>query len=122
QRWFGRAYGNGSFVVKCFQQNRDESGEIFNDPSIAEKIQQKNKNNILPPASHKTKDSGFPKAFLNMPSWVKYDEPLIASERYEERYVKPLSKENDNYIGSPWETGKTYAMENLNIPENTTYS
>ncbi|CAG8464520.1 3721_t:CDS:2 [Paraglomus brasilianum] len=43
QRWFGRAYGNGSFIVKCFQQNRDESGEIFNDPSIAEKIQQKNK-------------------------------------------------------------------------------
>jgi len=38
QRWFGHAYGNGSFIVKCFQQNRNESGEIFNDPSIAEKI------------------------------------------------------------------------------------
>ncbi|CAG8648072.1 9423_t:CDS:2, partial [Paraglomus occultum] len=119
QRWFGRAYGNGSFIVKCFQQNRNESGEIFNDPSIAEKIQQKNKNNVLPPASRKTKDSGFPKAFLKMPSWVKCNEPLTASEKYEERYVKPLSKENDIYIGSRWGTGKTYAMENLNIPENT---
>ncbi|CAG8556424.1 2758_t:CDS:1 [Scutellospora calospora] len=54
-----------------------------------------------------------------MPGWVKYNEPLIASERYEERYVKPLSKENDIYIGSRWGTEKTYAIENLNIPENT---
>src|SRR5580765_981185 len=76
QRWFGRARYDGAFKVKCFQQNKDEPGEIFNDPSIAEKIQQKNKINILPPTSHKTKDSGFPKAFLKMPSWVKYDEPL----------------------------------------------
>ncbi|CAG8720354.1 9835_t:CDS:2, partial [Cetraspora pellucida] len=54
-----------------------------------------------------------------MPSWVKYDEPLTASETYEERYMKPLSKENDIYIESCWEIEKTYAIENLNIPKNT---
>ncbi|RHZ45259.1 hypothetical protein Glove_682g44 [Diversispora epigaea] len=42
-----------------------------------------------------------------MPSWVKYYEFLTASETYEERYVRPLSKVNDIYIGSPWKTGKT---------------
>ncbi|RHZ81903.1 hypothetical protein Glove_117g518 [Diversispora epigaea] len=91
QRWHGHAYGNGSFIVKCFQQNRDESREIFNDPFIAEKIQQKNNTSL--PVSHKIK------------------------EVYEEQYVKPLSEEGDVYVGSPWEMGKTYSLEHLTIPD-----
>ncbi|CAJ0631859.1 10988_t:CDS:2, partial [Entrophospora sp. SA101] len=116
QRWFGRAYGNGSFIVKCFQQNRDESGEIFNDPSIAKKIQQKNKN-IPPPVILKVKGPKFPWPFLEMPAWAKCDSPLTATEVYEEQYVKPLPEEGDVYVGSPWETGKTYTLEHLAIPE-----
>jgi len=110
QRWFGRARYDGSFIVKCFQQNRDESGEIFNDPSIAEKIQQKNKNNIPPPVIiiRKVKGPKFPWPFLKMPAWVNCDSPLTATEVYEEQYVKPLPEEGDVYVGSPWETGKTY--------------
>ncbi|CAG8774115.1 23231_t:CDS:2, partial [Cetraspora pellucida] len=80
------------------EQNRDKSEKIFNDPSITEKIQQKNKNNVPPPISHKIKDSKFPKLFLEMLGWIKYNESLTTSERYKERYVKPLSKENDIYI------------------------
>ncbi|RHZ44363.1 hypothetical protein Glove_736g6 [Diversispora epigaea] len=76
QQWFGRTHYDGTFIVKCFQQNRDESGKIFNDPSIAEKIQQKNKNNISLLISYKIK------------------------EVYEERYVKSLSKKSDVYVGS----------------------
>ncbi|CAG8617815.1 9945_t:CDS:2 [Paraglomus occultum] len=117
QRWFGRVYGNGSFVVKCFQQNRDERGVIFNDPSIAEKIQQKNKNNIPSPVIHKVKGPKFPWPFLEMPAWAKCDSPLTATEVYEEQYVKPLPEEGDVYVGSPWETGKTYTLEHLTIPE-----
>ncbi|CAJ0758679.1 2511_t:CDS:1, partial [Entrophospora sp. SA101] len=106
-------------------QNRDESGKIFNDPSIAEKIQQKNKNNMcldgtygtLPPIIHKVKGPKFPKPFLEMPSWAKCDSPLTATEVYKEQYVKPLPKEGDVYVGSPWETGKTYTLEHLTIPE-----
>ncbi|RHZ85037.1 hypothetical protein Glove_73g27 [Diversispora epigaea] len=105
QRWFGRAYGNGSFIVKCFQQNRDGSGEIFNDPSIAEKIQQKNKNNVSIPSPPKIKGPKFPKPFLEMPAWAKCDSPLTATE------------EGDIYVGSPWETGKTYTLEHLTIPD-----
>jgi hypothetical protein len=37
---------------------------------------------------------------------------------YKEKYVKPLSEKGDIYVGSPWETGKTYTLEHLNIPEN----
>ncbi|CAG8666151.1 8845_t:CDS:1, partial [Paraglomus occultum] len=88
QRWFGRAYGNGSFVVKCFQQNRDERGVIFNDPSIAEKVQQKN--NIPPPVIRKVKGPKFPWPFLEMPAWFNCDSPLTATEIYEEQYVKSL--------------------------------
>ncbi|CAI2198675.1 18784_t:CDS:2, partial [Funneliformis geosporum] len=117
QRWFGRIYASGEFIVKCFQQNSDERGEIFEcDPSIAEKIQKENKN--LSPASHRIKGLGFPKAFVKMPSWVKYNENLTATEIYEERYVRPSSNEDDIYIGSPWETGKTYVLEHLTISDD----
>ncbi|CAI2197858.1 15796_t:CDS:2, partial [Funneliformis geosporum] len=34
----------------------------------------------------KIKGLGFPKAFVKMPSWVKYNENLTATEIYEERY------------------------------------
>ncbi|RIA79639.1 hypothetical protein C1645_840227 [Glomus cerebriforme] len=46
------------------------------------------------------------------------EEPLIATEMYEERYVRPLPNEGDIYVGSPWEMGKTYILENLSIPNN----
>ncbi|PKK61806.1 hypothetical protein RhiirC2_791256 [Rhizophagus irregularis] len=117
QRWFGRVYASsGEFIVKCFRQNSDEHGEIFEcDPSIAEKIQQENKNS--PQSSHKVKVPGFPKAFLKFPSWVKYNEPLSATETYEERYVRQLPNEGDIYVGSPWETGKTYVLEHLTISD-----
>ncbi|CAI2191252.1 7009_t:CDS:1 [Funneliformis geosporum] len=118
QRWFGRIYASGEFIVKCFRQNSDERGEIFEcDPSIAEKIQQENKN--LPQASsHKIKGPGFPKAFVKMPSWVKYNELLSVTETYEERYARPLPNEGDIYVGSPWETGKTYILEHLTISDD----
>jgi hypothetical protein len=118
QWWFGRVYASsGIFIVKCFWQDNDEPGEVFEcDPSIAEKIRQENKN--LSPASCKVKGPGFPKAFVNMPSWIKYNETLTATETYEERYVRPLPNEGDIYVGSPWETGKTYALENFVIPDD----
>src|SRR5688572_5208044 len=53
-----------------------------------------------------------------MPSWVKYNDPLTATETYEERYVRSLPNEGDIYVGSPWETGKTYVLENLVIPND----
>ncbi|CAG8497769.1 17482_t:CDS:2 [Cetraspora pellucida] len=52
-----------------------------------------------------------------MPAWAKCDSPLTATEVYEEQYVKPLPKEGDVYVGSPWETGKTYTLEHLTISE-----
>ncbi|CAI2195154.1 6269_t:CDS:2, partial [Funneliformis geosporum] len=118
QRWFSRICArSGEFIVKCFRQNSDKCGEVFEcDPSIAEKIQQENKN--LPQASHKIKGPGFPKAFLKFPSWVKYDDPLIATETYKEKYVKLLPNEGDIYVGSSWETGKTYILEHLTISDN----
>ncbi|CAB4394643.1 unnamed protein product [Rhizophagus irregularis] len=117
QRWFGRiCASSGRFIIKCFRQNSDERGEIFEcDSSIAEKIQQENKNSSQP--SHKVKTPGFPKAFVKMPSWVKYNETLTATEIYEERYVRPLPNEGDIYVGSPWETGKTYILEHLTISD-----
>ncbi|PKY34360.1 hypothetical protein RhiirB3_498303, partial [Rhizophagus irregularis] len=118
QRWFGHVCAsNGRFIVKCFRQNSDERGVVFEcDSSIAEKIQQNNKNLSL--ASHKIKGPGFPKAFVKMPSWVKYNEALTATETYKERYVRPLPNEGDIYVGSPWETGKTYVLEHLTISDD----
>ncbi|CAI2201466.1 7918_t:CDS:1, partial [Funneliformis geosporum] len=56
--------------------------------------------------------------FLKFPSWVKYDDPLIATETYKEKYVKLLPNEGDIYVGSSWETGKTYILEHLTISDN----
>src|ERR1044071_6023250 len=96
---------SGRFIVKCFWQNSDKREVVFEcNPSIAEKIQQENKKSLQ--SSHKVKVSGFPKAFVNFPSWAKYNESLSATETYEERYVRPLPNEGDIYVGSPWETGK----------------
>ncbi|CAI2191789.1 13675_t:CDS:2, partial [Funneliformis geosporum] len=47
----------------------------------------------------------------------KYNEPLTATETYKEKYVRPLPNEGDIYIGSPWETGKTYILEHLTISD-----
>jgi hypothetical protein len=118
QRWFGHVCANsGRFIVKCFWQNSDEQGVVFEcDPSIAEKIQQNNKNLSL--ASHKIKGPSFPKAFIKMPSWVKYNEALTTTEIYKERYVRPLPNEGDIYVGSPWETGKIYVLEHLTISDD----
>ncbi|PKY61845.1 hypothetical protein RhiirA4_487397 [Rhizophagus irregularis] len=118
QRWFGHVCASsGKFIVKYFRQGSGEHGEVFEcDPSIAEKIQKENKN--LSPTSHRIKGLGFPKAFVKIPSWAKYNETLTATEIYEERYVKPLPNEGDIYVGSPWETGKTYILENLSIPDD----
>jgi len=118
QWWFGCVCtSSGRFIVKCFWQNSDEWGVVFEcDPSIAEKIQQNNKN--LSPTSHKIKGPGFPRAFVKLPSWAKYNEALTATETYEERYVRPLPDEGDIYVGSPWETGKTYVLEHLTISDD----
>ncbi|PKK59028.1 hypothetical protein RhiirC2_795414 [Rhizophagus irregularis] len=99
------------------KDQRDEHGKVFEcDPSIAEKIQQKNKN--ISSAPSKIKGPGFPKAFLKFSSWVKYNEPLLATEIYEERYVRPLLDEGDIYVGSSWEAGKTYVLEHLTISDD----
>ncbi|CAI2186971.1 20570_t:CDS:2, partial [Funneliformis geosporum] len=37
------------------------------------------------------------------------------TETYEERYIRPLPNEGDIYIGSHWETGKTYILKYLTI-------
>ena len=102
QWWFGRECANsGVFIVKCFRQGSDEPGEVFEcDPSIAEKILQKNKNLPQVPL-RELKGQGF-----------------TATETYEERYIRPLPNEGDIYVGSPWETGKTYILENLAIPDD----
>jgi len=42
----------------------------------------------------------------------------MVTETYEERYVRPLFNEGDIYVKSPWETGKTYILENLSIPND----
>ncbi|CAJ0632215.1 8200_t:CDS:2 [Entrophospora sp. SA101] len=59
----------------------------------------------------------FPKPFLEMPSWAKCESPLTMTEVYEKQCVEPLPKEGDVYLGSPWETGKTYTLEHLTIPD-----
>ncbi|RIA88594.1 hypothetical protein C1645_826112 [Glomus cerebriforme] len=98
QWWFSHiCTSSGMFIVKCFQQNSDEHGKVFEcDPSIAEKIQKKNKN-----LSYRIKGLGFSKAFVKMPSWIKYNETLTATEIYEEGYVRLLPNEGDIYVGSP---------------------
>ncbi|RGB38347.1 hypothetical protein C1646_755876 [Rhizophagus diaphanus] len=95
QRWFGRiCASSGKFIVKCFWQNSDEYGKVFEyDPSIAEKIQQENKKSLQ--FSYKVKVPGFSKVFVNFPSWTKYNEPFSAIETYEEKYVRPLFNEGD---------------------------
>ncbi|PKY37156.1 hypothetical protein RhiirB3_461633, partial [Rhizophagus irregularis] len=84
---------------------------------VKEKIQQENKKSSLQP-SHKVKVPGFPKAFVNFPSWAKYNESLSATETYGKRYIRPLPNEGDIYVGSPWETGKTYVLEHLTISDD----
>ncbi|PKK58749.1 hypothetical protein RhiirC2_795828 [Rhizophagus irregularis] len=95
QRWFGCVCASsGRFIIKCFWQNSDERGVVFEcDPSIAEKIQQNNKNLFPAVPLREPKGPGFPKAFIKMPSWVKYNEALTATETYKERYVRPLPNE-----------------------------
>ncbi|CAB4383757.1 unnamed protein product [Rhizophagus irregularis] len=102
QRWFGCVCASsGRFIIKCFWQNSDERGVVFEcDPSIAEKIQQNNKNLFPAVPLREPKGPGFPKAFIKMPSWVKYNEALTATETYKERYVRPLPNEGDIYVGS----------------------
>jgi hypothetical protein len=53
-----------------------------------------------------------------MPSWVKYNEALIVTEIYKERYVRLLPNEGDIYVGLSWETGKTYVLEYLTISDD----
>ncbi|CAB4398616.1 unnamed protein product [Rhizophagus irregularis] len=117
QQWFGRiCASSGEFIIKCFRQNSDKPGDVFEcDPSIAEKIQQKNKNISSASNIRKIKGLGFPKAFLKFPSWFKYNDSLTATETYEKRYIRELPNKGDIYVGSPWETGKTYVLEHLTI-------
>ncbi|CAI2195610.1 12364_t:CDS:2 [Funneliformis geosporum] len=92
-------YFNRKASLECSLQT-DECRKVFEcDPSIAKKIQQKNKNSSQ--VSRKVKGLGFPKAFIEMPTWVKYNETLMATEIYKERYVRSLSNEGDIYVGSP---------------------
>ncbi|PKY26278.1 hypothetical protein RhiirB3_441530 [Rhizophagus irregularis] len=118
QQWFSRVCArSGEFIIKCFWQNSDECGVIFEcDLSIAEKNQQENKKSLQ--FFHKIKVLGFSKAFVNFPFWVKYNEPLSATEIYEEKYVRPLPNEGDIYVDSPWKTGKTYVLEHLTISDD----
>ncbi len=86
--------------MKCFWQNNDEPEEVFEcNPFIAEKIQQENKNSTQ--TSCKERVPSFPKTFIKMPPWVKYNEILTATETYEKRYVRLLPNEDNIYVGSP---------------------
>ncbi|CAI2191624.1 1714_t:CDS:2, partial [Funneliformis geosporum] len=103
---------------RIHDKDHDEHREVFEcDPSIAEKIQQENKKS-LQCFQRKSKVLGFPKAFVNFSSWAKYNESLSATEIYEQRYVRPLPNEGDIYVGSPWETGKTYVLEHITISDD----
>src|SRR4051794_35033342 len=53
-----------------------------------------------------------------MLSWVKYNKTLIATEIYEERYVKPLLNEDNIYVGPSWKTEKIYVLEHLIISDD----
>ncbi|CAI2196338.1 7640_t:CDS:2, partial [Funneliformis geosporum] len=81
-------YFNRKGPLECpLCKRSDEPGEVFEcDPSIAEKIQKENKNISLASSIRKIKGPGFPKAFIKFPSWVKYNEPLTATETYKEKY------------------------------------
>src|SRR5256714_12674768 len=85
-------------------------------PIYCRKNLARNKNS--PQISYRIKGSSFSKAFIKFPSWAKYNDPLTATETYEERYVRPLTDEEDIYVGSPWETGKTYVLEHLTIADD----
>ncbi|CAG8450011.1 15824_t:CDS:2 [Cetraspora pellucida] len=79
QWWFSHVCAsNRKFIVKCFRQGSDKPEEVF-----------------------ELKYSGFPKAFVKMPYWVKYSKTLMATEIYKERYVKLLPNEGDIYVESP---------------------
>ncbi|RGB23675.1 hypothetical protein C1646_748105 [Rhizophagus diaphanus] len=69
-------------------------------------------------AQERIKGPGFHKAFIKMPSWVKYNETLSATEIYEKRYVRPLPNEGDIYVGSAWEMRKTYILEHITISDD----
>ncbi|RGB24670.1 hypothetical protein C1646_772765 [Rhizophagus diaphanus] len=84
--------------------------KIIMDQNVLQKCQE-NKN--FSQSSYKVKALGFPKAFIKMPSWVKYIDPLTATEIYEERYVRSLPNKDNIYVGSPWEMEKIYVLENL---------
>ncbi|CAI2192756.1 7666_t:CDS:2, partial [Funneliformis geosporum] len=72
----------------------DETGDVFEcDSSIAEKIQQKNKNISLEHLSSIRKIKG--------PGEI----------------CKTITQ-GDIYVGSPWETGKTYVLEHFTISDN----
>ncbi|CAI2199749.1 10480_t:CDS:2, partial [Funneliformis geosporum] len=49
---------------------------------------------------------------------VKYNETLTATEIYKERYIRTLPNEGNIYVGSPWETGKTYILEHHTISDD----
>jgi hypothetical protein len=113
QRWHG-FIRDGSFFVRCFRQDKHEPSKVFNIEGVAEKAQKQNKDNT---DLQKPKGPCFPKPFLTMPAWVKCDSPLTATEVYKEKYVRPLPEKGDIYVGSPWETGKTYTLEHITVPE-----
>ncbi|POG53584.1 hypothetical protein GLOIN_2v1792147 [Rhizophagus irregularis DAOM 181602=DAOM 197198] len=111
-------YFNWKGLLECplCKRIHDKDQRWFGHVCASKKIQQENKNS--PQVSHKVRGPGFPKAFVKMPPWVKYNETLTATEIYEERYVRPLPNEGDIYVGSPWETGKTYVLEHLTISDD----
>jgi hypothetical protein len=76
-----RVYTNSrTFIVKCFWQNNDEPGKVFEyNPSIAEKIQQENKNSLQ--SSYKVIGLGFLKDFVKMQSRIK----LLQRKKYMKR-------------------------------------
>ncbi|CAI2186954.1 10655_t:CDS:2 [Funneliformis geosporum] len=59
----------------------------------------------------------FPKAFVEIPTWVKYNETLTTTETYMKRYIRPLPNQGNIYVGSPWETEKTYILKYLTISD-----
>ncbi|RGB26609.1 hypothetical protein C1646_770204 [Rhizophagus diaphanus] len=94
-------YFNRKALLGCplCKRIHDKDQQWFGRVCTSKKIQQENKN--LPQVSHKVRGPGFPKAFIKMPPWVKYNETLTATEIYEERYIRPLPNEGDIYVGSP---------------------
>ncbi|CAI2196922.1 9565_t:CDS:2, partial [Funneliformis geosporum] len=93
-------YFNWKGPLECpLCKRSDEPEKVFEcDPSITEKIRQENKKSFSSPSIHKIKGP--------------------ATETYEEIYVRPLPDEGDIYVGSSWETGKTYILKHLTISDN----